>query len=68
MLDLLVTLLVLVLIFGVILYIIQAILPLDPALKNIAVLIVGVIFILWLLFAVLGYAPLVPVHRSGALR
>jgi hypothetical protein len=60
MLDLLITLLIFIVIFAVISYAINTFLPLEPGIKNLILLIVGVIFVIWLLTALLGGGS--PIH------
>ena len=62
MLDLLISLLIMVIVFAVIMYAINTFLPLDPALKNIVVLIIGAVFLVWILSMFLGYATPFPGH------
>jgi hypothetical protein len=57
MLDLLLTLLIAVLILGIVVYIIQHFFPLDAQMKQLAMLIIGVIFLIWLVLVLLGQAP-----------
>jgi hypothetical protein len=56
-LDFLVTLLIVVLILGLVAYVIRNFFPLDPKMQQLAMLIIGVIFLIWLIFALLGQAP-----------
>lgn len=65
MLDLLVTLLILIIIFSVIVYILQTFIPMDPRLRNLVMLILGVILLIWIILALAGTAPLFPLrgHR-----
>ena len=57
MIDLLITLLIMIVIFSVIMYVVNTFLPLDPGLKNLVVLIIGIIFLIWLLTMLVGYVP-----------
>ena len=57
MIDVLITLLILVVIFAVISYAINAFLPIEPGLKNLIMLVLGLIFVIWLLLALTGHAP-----------
>lgn len=61
MITLLIWLLVLVLVFGVIVWVIQM-LPLPPPFGNIALAIIALIFILILVSMILGDIPLRPVR------
>jgi uncharacterized membrane protein len=54
MINLLVTLLIAIVILSLVFYIIQTFLPIDPKLKQLILLVVGVIFVIWLLLAVFG--------------
>jgi hypothetical protein len=57
MVDFLITLLIVVLILGVVAYVIQHFFPLDPRMQQLALMIIGVIFLIWLLLALIGQAP-----------
>ncbi len=57
MIDVLITLLILVVIFAVISYAINAFLPMDQGLKNLIMLVLGLIFVIWLLLSLTGHAP-----------
>lgn len=57
MLDVLITLLILLLLFGIIGYIVDHYMPFDPPTKQLAKFILGVILLLWLLLALAGYTP-----------
>jgi hypothetical protein len=61
MIALLVWILVLVLVFGVILYVIR-LLPLPPPFGNIALAVVALIFILIIISMLLGGVPLAPIR------
>jgi hypothetical protein len=65
MLDLLITLLIFIVIFAVISYAMNTFLPLEPGIKNLILLIVGVIFVIWLLTALVGVAPVHVWRRGG---
>jgi hypothetical protein len=63
--NLLVTIVILLLVFAVIAYIVNTYFPFDPHLKQLILLILGVVLIIWILLAVTGYAPLMPLHQGG---
>jgi uncharacterized membrane protein len=54
MINLLVTLLIAVIILAVIYYVITTFIPLEPRLRQLVLLIVGMIFLIWLLLALTG--------------
>jgi len=62
MVDLLITLLIMIVIFAVIMYAVNHFLPLEPGLKKLVVLIIGIIFLIWLLTMFLGYSTPFPSH------
>lgn len=64
MLDLVITLLILLVIFAIISYAINTFMPLDPPLKNLVMLVLGVVFVIWLLASLGGYVP--PLHAWRA--
>jgi hypothetical protein len=64
MAGILISLLIGLVILAVICFIVQNYLPLDPPLKQLVLLIVGVIFLIWLILLLTGTAPLVYVPRG----
>ena len=54
MIDILITLLIMIVIFAVIMYALNFI-PLDPPLRQLVLLICGVIFLIWLLLTLTGH-------------
>jgi len=62
MVDILITLLIMIVIFAVIMYAVNNFLPLEPGLKNLVVLVIGVIFLIWLLSMFMGYSTPFPGH------
>ena len=65
MIDILITLLVMLILFAVVAYILNTYVLLDPPLRQLIMLILGVIFVIWVLLALAGYAP---VWHGRALR
>ena len=57
MIDILIMLLVFVVLFAIISYVIGIVWPLDPALRQLILLIVAVVFLIWVVTALAGYAP-----------
>ena len=49
-------------IFSVIMYVVNHFLPLEPGLKNLVMLVLGIIFLIWLLSMFMGYATPFPGH------
>jgi hypothetical protein len=56
-LDFLLTLLIAVVVLGVVAYVIQTFIPMDPRIKQLVLLVLGVVFLIWLLLALMGQAP-----------
>ena len=54
MIDILITLLIMIVIFAVIMYALNFI-PLDPPLRQLVLLIIAVIFLIWLLMVFTGH-------------
>jgi hypothetical protein len=65
MLDVLISLLIVVLVMGIVAYVIQQFLPLDPRIKHLALLILGVLLLIWVLLILFGQAPLWRWPRSS---
>jgi uncharacterized membrane protein len=59
MIDLLIQILIFALVFGAIYYIIT-LLPIDPRFKQIVLIILGLIAVIWLIFLLLGVAGNAP--------
>ena len=57
MIDILITLLIMIVVFALVVYVVNNFLPLDPALKQLVMLILGVILLIWLLSMFAGWAP-----------
>jgi uncharacterized membrane protein len=54
MINVLVTLLIAVIVLAVVYYVITTFIPLEPRLRQLVLLIVGMIFLIWLLLALTG--------------
>lgn len=63
MIDFLITLIIILVVFAIVSYVINTFVPLDPALKNLVMLILGAILLVWLLACLAGYAPVTPLWR-----
>lgn len=63
MIDFLITLLIILVVFAIVSYVINTFVPLDPALKNLVMLILGAILLIWLLACLAGYVPVTPLWR-----
>jgi uncharacterized membrane protein len=57
MIDILISLLVFLILFAIISYVLTAFIPMDPRLRQLVMLVLGLIFLIWILLAVSGYAP-----------
>ena len=55
MIDILVSILIALVVLAVIFYIINNFLPIDPPLRQLILLVIGVIFVLWLLLTLTGH-------------
>lgn len=62
MISILVTLLILLVIVALAAAILQYI-PLDPPFRNVIMLVIGVLLLLWLIMALSGQMPVVPLRR-----
>ena len=56
MIDILITILVVLIIFAVVAYVINNYIPLDPGLRQLVMLILGVILLIWILLMFTGHA------------
>lgn len=65
MLDFLVTLLLLLIVFAVVAYVLNTYVVLDLHLRNLIMLILGVLLLVWIILALAGSAPLFPVRGRG---
>jgi cation transporter-like permease len=64
MVGILISLLIALLILGIIAWVVQNFLPLDPPFKQLILFILVIIFVIWLLLLLSGQAPLiVPTRR-----
>jgi hypothetical protein len=64
MLPILISLLIGLLLLGLVAWVVQHFLPLDPAFKQIILFVLVIIFVIWLLLLLSGQAPLfVPFRR-----
>lgn len=57
----LVSLVIYLIIFGLILYVVRM-LPIDAWLKNLIYVVLVIVLLLWLI-GLLGYSPVIPLHR-----
>ena len=55
--SILISILIVLLVFALIYYVIDRLLPFDEGIKRLVLAVVAVIFVLWLLGIVLGFAP-----------
>jgi hypothetical protein len=55
-------LLLLLIVIGLILYLIETLLPLDPVLKNVIRVVVVLVLVLYLLQAFIGWGPVLPLR------
>ena len=64
MVDFLVTLLLLLVLFAVIAYIINTYIVIDQHLRNLIMLVLGVLLLIWIILAIAGTAPYIPLRRG----
>ena len=64
MLDVLLSLLILLIIVAVVGYILNTYVVIDPHLRNLIMFILGIVIVIWLILALVGAAPLIPLRRA----
>lgn len=57
MIDILIMVLVALALFAIVAYVLQNYVPMDSGLRNVVMLILGIIFVIWILLMLTGHAP-----------
>ena len=64
MIDILIIILVALVLFAIVAYVLQHYVPLEPGLRNLIMLVLGVIFLIWIIMTLTGTGPGVPWRLS----